>query len=137
MPESLLPYHLAHTLTIVDRSGDVCTAYLSPDRSVELTSAIVATNHQGRVEWREHAVATRSVERERSLVRLLADDSTTSERLTEAFLHPPLYVSGTDRRMDTLYTVAYHIDEGRAEFRWPGVTWSLGFDAFEEGVRTV
>ena len=104
---------------------------------MELTSAIVATNHQGRVEWREHAVATRSVERERALMSLLADDSTTSERLTEAFLHPPLYVSGSDRRMDTLYTVAYHVDEGRAEFSWPGVTWSLGFDAFEEGVRTV
>ena len=25
-----LPYHLAHTLTIVDRAGDVCTAYLAP-----------------------------------------------------------------------------------------------------------
>ena len=65
-----LPYHLAHTLTIVDRAGDVCTAYLSPDREVVLTDAVVATNHQGRVEWHEHARATNSVEREQASQRL-------------------------------------------------------------------
>ena len=72
-----LPYHLAHTLTIVDRVGDVVTAYLAPDREIELSSAAVATNHQGRIEWAEHAAATRTVEREQCLMRLLARKSTT------------------------------------------------------------
>ena len=56
-----LPYHLAHTLTIVDAAGDTCTAYIAPDREVVLTDAPVATNHQGQVEWTEHARATFSL----------------------------------------------------------------------------
>jgi predicted choloylglycine hydrolase len=131
-----LPYHLAHTLTIVDRAADVCTAYLAPDRDVVLSDALVATNHQERVEWREHARATKSVERERTLEALL-DAHTTSERFIEAFLRPPLYSVDDDRRLDTLYTVAYHVSEGRAEFRWPGIRWDLGFGAFAAGVRFV
>ena len=131
-----LPYHLAHTLTIVDRNGDVCTAYLSPDRDVELTRAVVATNHQGAVEWHEHARVTRSVERESVLER-----SSPRARPQRASSTP-----SCSRRSSrwtrtsasaTLYTVAYHVGEGRAEFRWPGVVWEQGFDAFSEGVRTI
>jgi predicted choloylglycine hydrolase len=132
-----LPYHLAHTLTVVDVEGDVCTAFLSPDRPVELSPRVVATNHQGRIEWSEHAVVTRTVERERCLVRLLADDSTEAEQLVAAYLQPPLYARDYDRGMGTLYTVAYHVLEGRAEFRWPGLAWEQRFGAFEEGSRSV
>ena len=131
-----LPYHLAHTLTIVDRSADVCTAYLAPDRDVVLSDAVVATNHQERVEWREHARATKSVERERALEELL-EASATTEQFIEAFLRPPLYAIADDRRMDTLYTVAYHVGEGRAEFRWPGIRWDQSFGGFVAGVRVV
>ena len=63
-----LPFHLAHTLTIVDATGDTCTAYLAPDREVVLTDAPVATNHQGQIEWTEHARATFSLEREGALI---------------------------------------------------------------------
>ena len=131
-----LPYHLAHTLTIVDRNGDVCTAYLSPDRDVELTRAVVATNHQGAVEWHEHARVTRSVERESVLEQLVAE-SPTASRFVDAFLQPPLFSVDENQRLGTLYTVAYHVGEGRAEFRWPGILWEQRFDAFSEGVRTI
>ncbi len=131
-----LPYHLAHTLTIVDRGGDVCTAFLSPDRAVVLTTVPVATNHQGSVEWHEHARATKSVEREGALERLV-EQSTSAQRFVEGFLQPPLFAVDGDRRMGTLYTAAYHVGEGRAEFRWPGMRWDQSFDAFSEGVRTV
>ncbi len=131
-----LPYHLAHTLTIVDRGGDVCTAYLSPDRDVVLTPAYVATNHQGHVEWHEHAHATKSVERERALERLVGR-SMTPERFVDGFLQPPLFAVDVDRRMGTLYTVAYHVGDALAEFRWPEGSWVQGFGAFVEGVRLV
>jgi len=131
-----LPYHLAHTLTIVDGDGDVCTAYISPDRDVVLTPAVVATNHQGRVEWDEHARATKSVERERALERLV-DQSATPDRFVDGFLQPPLFAVDGDRRMATLYTVAYHVNDAKAEFRWPGGRWEQRFGAFSEGVRVV
>jgi predicted choloylglycine hydrolase len=131
-----LPYHLAHTLTIVDRDGDVCTAYLAPDRDVELTTAVAATNHQGSVEWHEHARATKSVERQRTLERLVAEAGST-DSFVEGFLRPPLFVTDDDGRLGTLYTVAYHVGESRAEFRWPGMRWDQSFATFSEGVRTV
>ncbi len=114
-----LPYHLAHTLTIVDAAGDVCTAFLSPDRGAELSTATVATNHQGGVEWAEHAAATHTMEREECLVHLLDREAITVEELVDAFLRPPLYGSGYERGMGTLYTCAYHVREGRVEYRWP------------------
>jgi predicted choloylglycine hydrolase len=131
-----LPYHLAHTLTIVDLGGDVCTAYLAPDRDVELTAAVAATNHQGSVEWHEHARATRSVERQRTLERLVTEAGSAGG-FVESFLQPPLFSTDGDRRLGTLYTVAYHVGEGRAEFRWPDLIWDQRFAAFEEGARSV
>lgn len=131
-----LPYHLAHTLTIVDAAGDVCTAYLSPDRGAELSPSQVATNHQGRVEWTEHAAATRTMEREECLVRLLEREA-DPEQFVAAFLHPPLHSSEYGRGMGTLYTVAYHVRAGRAEYRWPGLTWEQSFERFDEGERSV
>jgi len=132
-----LPYHLAHTLTIVDAAGDVCTAYLSPDRGAELSPAAVATNHQGRVEWAEHASATHTMEREECLLRLLERDAATVDEFVAAFLLPPLYGSGYERGMGTLYTCAYHVREGRVGYRWPGSVWEQSFASFAEGERTV
>jgi predicted choloylglycine hydrolase len=131
-----LPYHLAHTLTIVDADGDVCTAYIAPDRDVILTTAIVATNHQGRIEWIEHARATKSVEREEALELLVAGSPTVAS-FVDGFLQPPLFAVDDNRRLGTLYTVAYHVREGRAEFRWPGVVWEQRFGGFSEGTRVV
>ena len=132
-----LPYHLAHTLTIVDREGDVVTAYLAPDREIELSPAAVATNHQGRIEWAEHAAATRTVEREQCLVRLLARESTQAGQFLDAFLRPPLYLADYARGMGTLYTAAYRVAEGVAEYCWPGERWPQSFSSFEEGTRVV
>lgn len=132
-----LPYHLAHTLTIVDATGDTCTAYLSPDRDVVLTAAPVATNHQGSVEWAEHARATFSLEREGALVRLVGGSTGSIDELTDAFLTAPLHQDGFARRMGTLYTAAYDVRAGTARYLWPGVEWRQSFASFEPGTRTV
>jgi len=132
-----LHFHLAHTLTIVDRSGDVVTAFLAPDRQVELSPAAVATNHQREVEWAEHARVTQTIERESCLQQLLEHDATTPDTFVSSFLRPPLYQRAYARGMGTLYTAAYTVDEGRADYRWPGVDWRLSFDDFEGGTRTI
>lgn len=134
---SRLPYHLAHTLTIVDGAGDVCTAYLSPDRGAELSPSAVATNHQGRVEWAEHAAATRTMEREDCLVRLLQGDTADADGFAAAFLQPPLFSTDYARGMGTVYTAAYDVRAGRAVFRWPGLVWEQSFARFDEGTRSV
>jgi predicted choloylglycine hydrolase len=132
-----LPYHLAHTLTVVDAAGDVCTAYIAPDREVVLTDAAVATNHQGQVEWTEHARATFSLEREGALIGLVSGEVTSREQLVHAFLTPPLYQDGYARRMGTLYTAAYDVRRGVATYLWPGITWEQSFETFASGVKSV
>jgi predicted choloylglycine hydrolase len=132
-----LRYHLAHTLTIVDRSGDVVTAFLAPDRDVELSPAAAATNHQREVEWAEHAHATQSLERERELTRLLDSKDTRTDGFVSAFLRPPLYQRDYARGMGTLYTAAYSVAEGRADYFWPGIEWRQSLDRFQPGTRTI
>jgi predicted choloylglycine hydrolase len=132
-----LPYHLAHTLTLVDAGGDTCTAFIAPDRAVVLTGAPVATNHQGRVEWAEHAAATRSLEREGILLGLVLGGAPTAEDFVRAFLRPPLHQDGYARRMGTLYTAAYDVRAGTARYLWPDLEWRQSFASFEPGTRTV
>jgi predicted choloylglycine hydrolase len=132
-----LPYHLAHTLTIVDRSGDTCTAFIAPDRDPILTGAAIATNHQGRVEWVEHAAATRSLEREGVLLGLVLGGAPDHAAFVDAFLRPPLHQDGYAKRMGTLYTAAYDVTAGSATYLWPGLAWAQSFAAFESGTRLV
>jgi predicted choloylglycine hydrolase len=133
---SRLPYSLAHNLTMVDRGGEVVTAYLSPDRDTVFRALPAATNHQGEVDSPEQAVVTRTVEREREIVLMVEDPATTAESFEDAFLRPPLFSTAYDSGFGTLYTASYRPAEGVARFRWPTFTWPLRLDAFEEGEHT-
>ena len=131
-----LPFSLAHNLTLVDRGGDVLTAYVSPDREPIFREFPVATNHQGIVEWPEQARATRTIERERHIVDLLDDPDTTGSSFEDAFLRAPLFSTAYGSGFGTLYTAAYRPASGLADFRWPAFSWRLGFDSFEESEHT-
>lgn len=131
-----LPFHLAHTLTLVDRTGAFVTAYLSPDRGAIFNEVAVATNHQGDVEWHEHARATRSLERERLMTTAL-EEAERPEGFADAFLRPPLFSAAYGSGMGTLYTAVYRPDRGAVEYRWPGFTWEHSFERFRPGIRTI
>lgn len=130
-----VPCNLAHTLTLVDRSGNVLTAYLSPDRGALFRPVAAATNHQGDVEWTEHAALTNTRERERCIVRMLEDDAADAERFVTAFLAPPLHNHAYSRGFGTLYTAAYRPREGRVEYLWPGSSWTHSFERVVEGTQ--
>ncbi len=130
-----LPYNLSHNLTIVDRAGEVVTAYLSPDREPLFSRSPAATNHQGIVEWPEQARATRTLEREQFILELLQAQGATVEDLAAAFLQPQLYSTSYDSGFGTLYTAIYRLAALRMEYRWPGFTWPQSFDSFEEGAH--
>jgi predicted choloylglycine hydrolase len=131
-----LPVNLAHNLTAVDASGDAWTAFLGPDRPAAFTALPVATNHQRDVEWAEHAVATRSIERAARLMALLADPSLTAAGFADEFLVPPLYSVAYSRGFGTLYTAVYRPARGELELRWPGTVWRQSFAAFREETHT-
>lgn len=127
-----LPYSLSHNLTIVDRAGDVLTAYLSPDREPIFREFPAATNHQGIVEWPEQARATRTIEREQRIVALLSAPDSTVRSFSDSFLLPPLFSTAYSSGFGTLYTAVYRAAEGGVEYRWPSHSWHLSFDAFDE-----
>jgi predicted choloylglycine hydrolase len=131
-----LPVHAAQNVTLLDRSGAVVTACLSPDREPEFGHVPAATNHQRVNDWPDYARATRTFERERYVLAQLDDPEMTRERLVQAFLEPPLYSDAFSRGFGTIYTAAYYPAEGRAEYHWPDFTWSQSFDDFVEGQHT-
>jgi len=131
-----IPVHAPQNLTLLDRSGEYVTAYVGPGRPAEFHSLAATTNHQGKVEWPEYAAAIRTVERERCVLALLDDGAMTRERFVESFLEPPLHNTAYAQGFGTIYTAAYFPDEGRVEYRWPGVVWEQSFDRFEQSSHT-
>jgi predicted choloylglycine hydrolase len=131
-----VPVNLAHNLTLVDATGEAATALVAPDRAPVWRAEAVATNHQGAVEWEEHARFTRTVERERCVAALIADPGITPARLVEAFMEPPLFSTDYSRGFGTLYTASYHPAAGTVSYQWPGSTWTQSFADFREGTHT-
>jgi len=131
-----LPYALSHNLTLVDRTGEVLTAYLSPDREPIFRAFPAATNHQGIVEWPEQAKATRTIERERAIVRLLEDGAVDADSFADAFLRAPLFSTSYAHGFGTLYTAVYRPADGTSEIRWPTGSMHLAFAGFEDQEHT-
>jgi len=132
-----VPTHMAYNVTAVDRQGRFMTAYVSPDKKPVIKNIPYATNHQGRVEWHDHARATATLEREQFIKFRLADNALTQKELIGAFAKPPLYTNAYKRGFGTLYTAVYDPVEGKATFIWPDNAWTLSLDNFEAGSRTI
>jgi predicted choloylglycine hydrolase len=128
-----VPPHMAYNITVVDRRGSFKTAYLSPDRKPVIRQFPIATNHQGHIEWMEHAHATATLERERFLFSRISDPEETPDGLVEAFLRPPLYSHAYRKGYGTLYTAVYRPKKGMLELRWPNGKWVQSFNDFREG----
>ena len=63
-----VPVHAPYNITLAD-TRDAATVYVGPDRAARAVRPAIATNHQEHVDWPEHALATRSVERLAALTR--------------------------------------------------------------------
>jgi predicted choloylglycine hydrolase len=132
-----LPVQGAYNVTLLDRGGAAATAYLAADRRPRFARTLAATNHQRAVDWPEHARATRTLERERRILSLLADPAAGEADVVAAFLEPPLRSTAYGDGFGTLYTAVHRPAEGAVEYRWPGATWRQSFDAFDEGTRVI
>ncbi|MGA2929538.1 MAG: C45 family peptidase, partial [Solirubrobacteraceae bacterium] len=127
----------SYNLTMLDATGAAITVEIAPDRPPVLADGLLATNHQGVVDWPEYAVWTRTVERERRLHELLDEPGIEREGLVQAFLRPPLRQVGYQDGLGTLYTAVYRPADGAVEYRWPSSTWRQSFDDFRAGAHTV
>lgn len=127
-----VPTHMAYNITLADTAGRYVTAMISPDRRTSIRRVPVATNHQKKIEWYAHALASETLIRERQLSILVDDPATTEARLLESFAAPPLFRRDYGRGLGTIYTAAYWPIQGRVSYRWPGEHLDLSFDDFPQ-----
>lgn len=127
-----VPTHMSYNVTVIDARRSFLTALMAPDRPARITHAAVATNHQERVEWTQHARFTATVERERYLLQRLTLHREPEERFVGAFLKPPLYSSAYDAGFGTLYTAVYWPRRRHMAYRWPRGSWEFDLDDFTE-----
>jgi predicted choloylglycine hydrolase len=129
-----LPVAASYNLTMMDATGAVVTAFVSPGSQPEYADSAVATNHRGRVPERpEHARALRSVERQDRLLELL-DKPTDSTALADAFLRPPLYNQAYAQGFGTLFTAAYRPRSQDLTYSWPGASFTRTFDSPDDSI---
>jgi predicted choloylglycine hydrolase len=132
-----VPSHMAYNVTLLDGRGEAVTVRVAPDRPTEVIKVPVATNHQGTVEWAEHARFTATLLREQVLREHLSNKHTTPQDLIQAFLRMPLYNTHYRSGFGTLYTAVYRPDRGEIEWRWPDAIWPQSFQNFREDRRVV
>ena len=132
-----VPVHMSYNVTVIDAKRRYLTAYMSPDRRTTITHAVVATNHQERVEWSSHARLTATVERERFPLQRLTLHVEPAEKFVGAFLKPPLYSLAFGQGFGTLYTAVYKPAERLMELRWPGEVWQLPLETPVHGGRII
>ena len=132
-----IPSHMAYNIMVLDQSGAHKMLQIAPDHAAVVTDALVSTNHQGEVDWPEHASFSKTVERERFLLELLKITKPDAETTVQTFLHSPLYARRFNEGFGTIYTAVYRPTEGAMELRWPGQTLRQTFDNFKEGITAV
>lgn len=127
-----VPSHMSYNVTVMDRTSDYATVFVSPDRETIVSKQQLATNHQNKVEWPEHEQATGSLNRAHFLSLRLHDEFETRERFVSRFLEPPLYQFKHHHGWGTLYTSTYQPQTGQCSFRWPGYLLNTSFLEFTE-----
>ena len=131
-----VPVSMCYSITLLDRKGKWATVFVGSDRPTEATRRKVVTNFQHRVEWPEHARATRSVERLTSLQQRIDAPGSVQDAI-DALLKPPLFQSAYHRGYGTLYSAVYRLCSAGIELLWPGQRWAQSLDSFVEGRREI
>lgn len=132
-----LPVHMSYNIAVLDGSSDFATVQVSPDREALVSRKPVSTNHQGEIEWHEHARMTRTLERGQFLDTCIHNPHETASTLLGKFLHPPLYRVPHGSDWGTLYTAIYRPSRGEVSYCWPGAVWRQGLGSFVEGSRAI
>lgn len=127
-----IPTHMAYNVMLLDKIGAFKMLQLAPDHKPVLTDMPVSTNHQGEIDWPEHARFSKTVEREKFLFEAL-EENQDNEKIAEAFLKKPLFNRRYNEGFGTIYTSVYRPKEGYMELRWPENVLKQSFNDFEEG----
>ncbi len=132
-----LPIHMPYNLTLADRSGDLRSVMVGPDRPAIVSPLPLATNHQGDLATTDPGRFAHSLERSAVLEGIAAGADVDGPALCGAFLARPLYATDYARGFGTVYTAAWRADAGTVALCWPGHLWRQSLGGFLEDSRTL
>jgi len=132
-----IPTHMAYNVMVLDKTGAHAMLQLAPDHKPIVTKQKISTNHQGEIDWPEHARFSKTVEREQFLIDLLKEDTITDANIAQAFLKTPLFNRQYNDGFGTIYTSVYRPAEGYMELRWQDETLKQSFADFKEGENLI
>ncbi|HRV80986.1 MAG TPA: C45 family autoproteolytic acyltransferase/hydrolase, partial [Planctomycetota bacterium] len=125
-----IPVHMAYNVSLLDRSGNHRTLYLTAGGGAKVMQQAVCANHQVHVEWPAYETATKTRERQAFAKAALNNPALSREELIQCFLTPPLYVLGGNRSFGTLYTTVWEPQSQSMRMLWPGMQVANGFNPF-------
>jgi predicted choloylglycine hydrolase len=131
-----VPSHMSYNVTVADRNGQYRTVEITPDRKSQISESGYATNHQGKIDWKDSDDINKTGERATFLHSIL-DRGFSIEKLTRVFLKPPLYNTNFAEGYGTLYTAVYKPVEGLVELHWPNQKMTQTFDNFIEQHKVI
>lgn len=132
-----IPSHMSYNVMLLDKSGKHKMLQLAPDRKTKVTDLPISTNHQGKIDWPEHARFSKTKEREQFLLKELQRPGCDDHALIRSFLEKPLFNRQYKDGFGTIYTSVYRPAEGNMELRWPGQRISQSINKFSEGERLI
>lgn len=127
-----IPSHMSYNIMLLDKSGAYKMLQLSPDNPAVVTDTPASTNHQGKVDWPEHAQFSKTVEREKFILDALYDTSQNRDSIVQSFLNPPLFNRLYSDGFGTVYTAVYKPLEGSMELKWQDKNLLQSFSDFKE-----
>lgn len=132
-----IPTHMAYNVMVLDKTGSSKMLQLAPDHKPILTDMLVSTNHQGKIDWPEHARFSKTLEREQFLLDLLKSGKVSNEKVAEAFLKSPLFNRQYKDGFGTIYTSVYRPAKGYMQLRWQDEELRQSFADFTEGENLI
>ena len=127
-----IPTHMAYNVMVLDKTGNYKMLQLAPDHKPIVLEKPISTNHQGKIDWPEHARFSKTLEREQFLIDVLKKENLTNEKIAKVFLEIPLFNTQYKDGFGTIYTSVYRPADGYMELRWQDETLRQSFSDFEE-----
>lgn len=121
-----IPCSMSQNVMMVDKSGAVKLAYITPGRKTRIVDNYVVTNHQEEVTWPEAAADSKTVERAECLLEKPRAGLDRTD-----FLQAPVYNPNFNDGMCTVYSADYRPGDGKVGYFWPEKSWEFSFDDFE------
>lgn len=132
-----IPTHMSYNITLMDKTGNYKTLFLSPDRAPTVLDYPIGTNHQTVIDWEDYAKFSETRERMHFLESCYYSVTENKESLVRKFLQKPLYSQKFERSFGTLYTGVYHANNLTAEMHWPNKSIEQSFSKFISGKTEV